>query len=752
MTARLPHDKPDTTVAATDFTVMQLLQTREGLPPGNTQSGNVFTYEWDPVTDVVIIPKEHARAFGIKSTTQTTGRELLLRVHAEDRERLCSELAAFAPDHPYVRTSFRVDDPDRGIIRVETNSCALFDGSGNIVRVIGIIADITAHTLAEMDIARANDRLHLAMDAGKTVAWDWDIRSGRDTLFGDLQTVFGIPGYSHIGHVEDFRRRVHPDDRAMVWQAIKQAMEGRTPYSAEFRIIRDDGKIRWVAAQGSFLYRADGEAERMMGIEVDITDRKITEEALRRKESELEQAQQLAQIGSWQWYPDKDTLFWSDELYRITGRDPSLPPAVELSELYTQESCERLRLALGEMLRNGTPFKLVLELVRPDGTTRWVISRGNVQFDSSGIVQINGTIQDVTEQRRVQEALRESEERLRLAAQAGRMYAYEWDRKTDIIVRSGEFRHILGTTGAPNSTTCQQMMNSVHPDDRGKVIAATNGCTPEAPSCRVRYRVVRPDRSVVWLEKNAHAFFDGNGAIVRIIGMVADITERKLAEEAISSMSRRLIEAQEAERSRIARDLHDDIGQRLAMLSVSLEQVKRIIPDSDDVVRGRMDELRQQVIDISTGIHAISHELHSSKLRHLDVVTAMRGFCMELSEQQKVDILFAYRDVPRTVTQEVSICLFRVLQEALHNAVKHSKVCHFQVELFGTLGAIHLSVSDSGLGFDPKSAMNGRGLGLTSMQERMKLVDGELSIDSQPTRGTTIRARVPFTQAQAATG
>ena len=752
MTARPPHDNATPTAVGTDFNVMQLLQTRGQSPLIDGQTGNVFTYEWDPVTDIVVIPNEHAQAFGIKPAADITGRDLLLRVHPDDRERVTTELAAFAPDHPYVRTSFRVVDPDRGLIRIETNCCAMFDGSGKIARVVGIIADITAHTLAEMDIAKANNLLHLAMDAGKTVGWDWDIRSGRDTLFGDLQTVFGIPGYTHIGHVEDFRRRVHPDDQAMVWLAVKRAMEERTPYAAEFRVVREDGETRWVAAQGRFHYLADGEPERMMGIEVDITDRKISEEALRRKEFELEQAQRLAQVGSWQWYPDSDTLIWSDELYRIAGRDRSQPPAVELSELYTAESCERLRHALGEMLRIGTPFKLVLEMVRPDGTTRWVIARGDIQFDSSGIVQINGTIQDVTEQRRVQEALRESEERLRLAAQAGRMYAYEWDRKTDIIVRSAEFTHILGTSGDSNKTTCQQMMNSVHPDDRAKVIAATNECTPESPSCRVRYRVVRPDRSVVWLEKNAHAFFDGNGVIVRMIGMVADITERKLAEEAISSMSRRLIEAQEAERSRIARDLHDDIGQRLAMLSVSLEQVKRIVPDSDTSVRGRMDELRQQVLDISTGIHALSHELHSSKLRHLDVVTAMRGFCMELSEQQKVDIVFGYRDVPRTVTQEISICLFRVLQEALHNAVKHSKVRQFQVELFGTLGAIHLSVSDSGLGFDTQSAMNRQGLGLTSMQERMKLVDGELSIDSQPTRGTTIRARVPFTQTHTATG
>jgi PAS domain S-box-containing protein len=324
------------------------------------------------------------------------------------------------------------------------------------------------------------------------------------------------------------------------------------------------------------------------------------------------------------------------------------------------------------------------------------------------------------------------------------MYAYEWDRKTDVIVRSAEFTHILGLKGDSKDTTCQQMLKTVHPDDREKILTVANACTPESPTCRVRYRVIRPDGSVVWLEKNALAFFDAKGTILRMIGMVADITERKLAEEAISSINRRLIEAQEAERARIARDLHDDIGQRLAMLSVSLEQTKRLAPVSDKDLPRRMDELRKQVQDISAGIYALSHELHSSKLRHMDMVHAMRGFCMELSEQQNVDINFGHKDIPGTVPPEISICLFRVLQEALHNAVKHSKVRLFDVEACGTSEGIFLTVRDTGLGFNPEEAIKSRGLGLTSMHERLKLVDGELSILSQPSCGTTVRARVPF--------
>jgi signal transduction histidine kinase len=151
-------------------------------------------------------------------------------------------------------------------------------------------------------------------------------------------------------------------------------------------------------------------------------------------------------------------------------------------------------------------------------------------------------------------------------------------------------------------------------------------------------------------------------------------------------------------------------------------------------------------LKIAADVQSLSHELHSSKLEYLGLVTAMRGFCKEFSKQQKAEIVFAHDDIPRSVPQEISLCLFRVLQEALQNAVKHSGVRHFDVELRDTSGAIDLTVRDSGSGFDHEGAMKTSGLGLISMAERMKLVDGQLSIDSQPDGGTTIHARVPLSK------
>jgi signal transduction histidine kinase len=260
----------------------------------------------------------------------------------------------------------------------------------------------------------------------------------------------------------------------------------------------------------------------------------------------------------------------------------------------------------------------------------------------------------------------------------------------------------------------------------------------------VSYRLNRPDGSLIWVERRSRAYFDDAGNLLRIVGMVADITQRKIAEEALSSFSRRLIEAQEAERARIARDLHDDIGQRLALLSTAFQELQRSAPDSTSDRLGNIDALRRQTTAIADDVQALAHELHSSKLQLLGVVSAMRGLCSEISVRQNVEIDFSHQDVPNTVSPDIALCLFRVLQEALRNAVRHSSAKCFTVNIVGTADALRLSVSDAGRGFAPESVSQNRGLGLTSMRERLKLVAGELSVESQPARGTTIVARVPL--------
>jgi signal transduction histidine kinase len=204
-------------------------------------------------------------------------------------------------------------------------------------------------------------------------------------------------------------------------------------------------------------------------------------------------------------------------------------------------------------------------------------------------------------------------------------------------------------------------------------------------------------------------------------------------------VGRRLIEAHEEECARIGRELHDDINQRLALLAIALGELQN---NPSETAR-RLQVLQKDVVELSEEVQALSHGLHASKLEYLGVVRGIRSWCREFGERQKVEIDFK-EDVSSTVPFEVGVALFRILQEGLNNALKHSGVNRIEAELTEHSGELHLYVRDSGRGFEIETALESRGLGLTSMRERARLVNGTFSIDSRPRAGTTIHVRVPL--------
>jgi signal transduction histidine kinase len=255
------------------------------------------------------------------------------------------------------------------------------------------------------------------------------------------------------------------------------------------------------------------------------------------------------------------------------------------------------------------------------------------------------------------------------------------------------------------------------------------------------YRLRRRDGEYRWMFDVASPRVDGDGSFAGFIGSAIDITDQKAAQDALDNVSGRLIEAQEKERSRIARDLHDDICQRLALVSVELAQATRNGAPPD--TKQRLEEIRQQCSEIAGDVQALSHQLHSSKLDYLGIVAAIKGFCKEFSKQQDVRIAFKEHNVPKHLPKDISLCLFRVTQEALHNSIKYSGMRQFAVELSGTADEVQLVVSDDGAGFDVEAARRDRGLGLVSMQERVHLVHGRFHVDSRSGAGTKVVASVP---------
>jgi PAS domain S-box-containing protein len=239
---------------------------------------------------------------------------------------------------------------------------------------------------------------------------------------------------------------------------------------------------------------------------------------------------------------------------------------------------------------------------------------------------------------------------------------------------------------------------------------------------------------------------DCSGRVIGVSKIVRDITQSKLADEVLSKMSQKLIEAREQESSRLARELHDDVNQRLALVMIRLESLNEDPPASAEQLKTHIGKLVEELADLGQDVQALSHRLHSPKLELLGLEVAASSFCKEFSNRQHVEIDFESTNVPKNLEEPISLCLYRVLQEALQNAAKHSGSHRFRVSLSGGTEEIKLTVHDSGVGFELNEVLKGRGLGLISMRERLKLVGGELSIDSEPHQGTTIQARVPLTQ------
>jgi signal transduction histidine kinase len=280
----------------------------------------------------------------------------------------------------------------------------------------------------------------------------------------------------------------------------------------------------------------------------------------------------------------------------------------------------------------------------------------------------------------------------------------------------------------------------VHPDDIQRVLNALWQAIKDKQSFSKEYRLRRADGVYRWMFDVASPRLGGDGTLTGFIGSAIDVTDQKLAQQALEKVSGQLIEAQERERSRIARELHDDVCQRLALLSMELEQAKRA--GNDSVLS--LEEIRKHCAEITSDVQSLSHQLHSSRLDYLGAVAAIQGFCREFSKKYKVNVEFTETNVPRNIPNDVSLGLFRITQEALHNAVKYSGAAEFKVELRCTEAEIQLTVADAGAGFDVQQARIKGGLGLLSMQERVHLIHGKLTLQSSPGSGTLVIATVPI--------
>ena len=357
-----------------------------------------------------------------------------------------------------------------------------------------------------------------------------------------------------------------------------------------------------------------------------------------------------------------------------------------------------------------------------------------------GAILIAGLLLNWMWLRRALARLRTSEEGMSLAATAAKLRFWVWDIPRD-EVRASESDWSSGNWYSAHPVHFDHFIDVVHPDDRASLRRAIRGALEGDGQYETEYRVMSPDSTVHWIAARGRIEFDQNGKPRQLRAISIDITERRRAEDEARDLNGRLITVHEDERARLAHALHDDVTQRLALLAINAGRKEKGLGDT--IAGQAMRSIRHDLIQLSEDVHALSYALHPAILEDLGLIEALKAECARFGAVEGIPTSFRADDVDEP-TPALSLCLYRVAQEALRNVARHSSATSVEVELRAVGGGLELVVQDNGVGFDPTRKQHRPSLGLAGMRQRLSLVDGELLIDSAPGSGTRIVARAPL--------
>jgi PAS domain S-box-containing protein len=358
--------------------------------------------------------------------------------------------------------------------------------------------------------------------------------------------------------------------------------------------------------------------------------------------------------------------------------------------------------------------------------------------------------------KRADMALRESESRFRLLAESAPVMV--WMSGPDKLCTYFN-QHWLNFTGRPlQQELGDGWTRGVHPDDLGCCLQTFGEAFDAREPFHMEYRLRQFDGAYRWVLDTGVPRIASDGTFEGYIGSAIDVTDQRQVEQALRAregtlrhtrenlrkLAARLIHAQEEERRRIAREMHDDWTQRLALLGIDLARLEICLGEPENA-RRLLQAMQEQVIKLSEDVHVLSRQLHPSILDDLGLVEALHSECANFSQRERITVVYQATDVPDAVPREVALCLYRVAQEALRNLAKHAAVSQAAVTLAATDAELLLRIRDEGIGFDPGELRFQPGLGLSSMEERVRLVEGQLGIQSATGQGTTIEVRVPLT-------
>jgi PAS domain S-box-containing protein len=539
----------------------------------------------------------------------------------------------------------------------------------------------------------------------------------------------------------------HRDSHGVIRDRTERLLRGAQLPPIEEKIVRLDGGITDVEVNSTLL---DGAIPAIQVIVRDITDRKRREGTLRESEERLTLAFAGAQEGVWDWNLETGAVVYSSRWKQMLGyADDEIVPSVDAWELLLHPDDRRRADALNESVRLGRPtYQGEFRLRHKDGHYITVLTRGlPLRREDGRVVRIVGTHLDITERKRTESALRESEERLRLAFAGAQEGIWDWDLETGAVVYSSRWKQMLGYADDEVEPHISAWERLVHPDDRAAADRAHESVTRGQPTYEAEFRLRHKDgRYVHVLSRGFPVRRDDGGPVIRIVGTHFDLTERRKreAERARTELLAHLVFVQEDERRRIARDMHDQFGEHLTALSLRIALLRDACRH-DATLAGHVDTLDTIAQRLDHDVEQLVWQLRPTALDDLGLRAALANYLREWSERSNIAAeLHTSGLMDERLSSEVETALYRIAQEALNNAAKHSRARRVEVILERRADCVLLIVEDDGVGFEPDDDTPDRrhGFGLVGMKERAALVGATLQIESTPDGGTTILVRM----------
>ena len=534
----------------------------------------------------------------------------------------------------------------------------------------------------------------------------------------------------------------HPQEVEDTWRVFEELVQGRRSYAdGEVRMLRRNGLQIGVRRTLARLADADGRLRGILCIVEDITDRQFAYEALRESEARLQAFTQHS--------PALMSLKDPEGCYRFVNerflQRLSLPREQVIGrrdeQLFSGEEARAFAAHDAEVLAGGRAVQYELATHDGGGERFSVVSKFPV-FDAAGAaVGVGAVATDITERRAAEQALREQRALLAEAQKLAGLGSWEWDPASGRVAWSDEMYSIYGVEPGQFGPSFEAYLERIHPGDRARAAATVALALMDNRAFSMDERIVRPDGAVRQLRSHGEVVRDAAGRPIKMVGACMDVTEQKAAEAALRALTRRLVQAEESERRRIARELHDRVGQNLSALNINLDILLGRLQDG--ALRRRLEDSLKLVDATLQSIENVMAELRPALLDEYGLAAALAWYGEEYAQRTGIQVGVQAGEAGKSLRPEAAVALFRIAQEALNNAAKHSSAKTIAVGLEEQAGELTLSVHDDGKGFDPGAAPRGR-WGMSTMRERAEAAGGCLSIHSIPGSGTTVRATVPL--------